>query len=106
MTTCPDCSATIYGRHCPCGWKPEKKAALPYQPYKSKKRQPKGRPELHKEARKLMHDRLNDRITTFELTEKMFEMDKKYPGVGFDDSAHKILKDWEARVERDKAVSS
>lgn len=46
--------------------------------------------EIVRECKELMNLRMEDKITSFELSERMFEMDKKYPTAGFAVEATKI----------------
>ena len=47
----------------------------------------------------LVHDRVDGKLTSFELAEKLYDLDKEYPGAGFDEMAEKILKGCKDRGE-------
>ena len=47
-------------------------------------------PEMVRECKELMNQRMENKISSFELSEKMFELDKKYPTAGFAAEAIKI----------------
>ena len=45
----------------------------------------------------LIMQRFEGKINSFELSEKMYDLEDKFPGLGFKEEAAKILKKWEAR---------
>lgn len=91
---CPDCDKQIYSKpKCTCGWikvstRPE------YQEYKPQARRARARPELVKACGDLFDKIMAGQLNRFEVSERLFELDKQFPGVGFGNIGHKKLKEW------------
>lgn len=47
--------------------------------------------DLNNRCKKILFDRMNDKINGFELGEEMYELHKDYPNAGFDVEADKII---------------
>lgn len=101
MQPCAKCGEDFYGYKCKCGFsikKQEKEAPNFYRKQEDKKCLY-GVDVVAQECKQLISDRLDNKIDSFELAEKMFELDKRYPGIGFDVQAKKVLNSWEKRNE-------
>lgn len=58
--------------------------------------------EYAKEAKELLRKAMDHECLGFELAEKMFEMEQKWPGRGWGYSAHEVLRAWEKRINQKK----
>ena len=59
-------------------------------------------PEYDKDAKTLLQSAMDNKCFGFELAEKMFDMEQKWPGRGWGHSAHEVLRAWEKRINQNK----
>ena len=62
--------------------------------------------QYDKEAKELLQSAMDHKCLGFELAEKMFDMEVKWPGRGWGHSAHEVLRAWENRVNKKQAVTN
>jgi len=108
IAKCPECSTPMKGLNCSCGY--EKPGVIPlvrktehnsYRPYRAPIVRFAINTDLSRACSKLIWDRWDDKIDSFELGEAMYELAKKYPGIGLELEADKIISAYKERLEND-----
>lgn len=87
---CPDCQSKFNGYKCVCGYAAVKPKNARYA--QNNRVNSKYGLELKKDSMALLKLVMDKKVDTFTLSEKLWELEQKYPGVGFKEQSALLAK--------------